>query len=90
MISAAPSGQVEDEDLQMNGNDVITGESNVDELMTQYPATVSVFVHRRMLCPGCPAARFETLEEVCRIYHMPLQPLLAELRVAANREGTRA
>ncbi|HEX7103457.1 MAG TPA: DUF1858 domain-containing protein [Nitrolancea sp.] len=74
----------------MSGDDVITGESNVDELMTQYPATVSVFVHRRMLCPGCLAARFETLEEVCRIYRMPLQPLLAELRVAANREGTSA
>jgi hybrid cluster-associated redox disulfide protein len=71
-------------------NNAITGESNVDELMTQFPATVNVFVHRRMLCPGCLAARFETLEEVCRIYRIPLQPMLAELRVAANREGTSA
>lgn len=74
----------------MSGSNMITGESNVDELMTQYPETVNVFVHRRMLCPGCLAARFETLEEVCRIYRMPLQPLLAELRLAAGREGTNA
>lgn len=74
----------------MSRSSTITGDSNVDELMTQYPATVNVFVHRKMLCPGCLAARFETLEEVCRIYRMPLQPLLAELRIAANREGTSA
>jgi hybrid cluster-associated redox disulfide protein len=74
----------------MSGSNVISGESNVDELMTQFPETVNVFVHRRMLCPGCLAARFETLAEVCRIYRMPLQPLLAELQVAASREGTRA
>ena len=72
----------------MSPTELITGETNVDELMTQFPETVNVFVHRRMLCPGCLAARFETLDEVCRIYRMPLQPLLNELRVAANREGT--
>jgi hybrid cluster-associated redox disulfide protein len=69
---------------------VITAESNVDELMTHYPQTVNVFVRRRMLCPGCLAARFETIAEVCRIYDMPLQPLLAELRSAAAGKGTRA
>jgi hybrid cluster-associated redox disulfide protein len=74
----------------MSGIDVITAESNVDELMTHYPQTVNVFVQRRMLCPGCLAARFETLSEVCRIYRMPLQPLLAELQLAAAGQGSRA
>ena len=72
----------------MSGNSLITGESNVDELITRYPATVNVFMNRRMHCPGCLAARFENLAEVCRIYRMPLQPLLTELRLVAGREGT--
>jgi len=67
----------------MAPNARITGDSNVDELMTQHPATVSVFLQRRMHCPGCLVARFETLSEVCRIYRMPLQPLLHELQVVA-------
>ena len=67
----------------------ITGDSNVDELMTLHPETVRVFVQRRMHCPGCLAARFETLNDVCRIYRMPLRPLLHELRaVASNGEGS--
>jgi hybrid cluster-associated redox disulfide protein len=73
----------------MTPDEMITGDSNVDELMTLHPEVVGVFVQRRMHCPGCLAARFETLSEVCRIYRMPLQPLLHELRAAAsNGEGS--
>ncbi len=59
-------------------------ESNVDELITRYPATVRVFVKHRMLCVGCEVARFESLAEACRIYRKPLEPLLADLRVAVG------
>jgi hybrid cluster-associated redox disulfide protein len=68
----------------------ITADSNVDELMTRHPEVVSVFMDRRMHCPGCLAARFETLSEVCRIYRIPLQPLLHELSsLTSGRSGQR-
>jgi len=66
----------------------ITGDSNIDELLTQHPETVGVFLQHRMHCPGCLAARFETLSEACRIYRIALLPLLHELRAAiSNGEG---
>ena len=56
----------------------ISGDSNVDDLVTLHPEIINVFMRRHMHCPGCLAARFETLSEVCRIYRMPLQLLLHE------------
>jgi len=61
----------------------ISGDANVDELITRYPATARVFIRRRMACVGCEVARFESVAEVCQIYHQPLAAVLAELREAA-------
>ncbi len=63
----------------------ITGETNVDDLLTRFPRTASVFVHRRMACVGCDVARFETLAEACRIYRQPLVAFLSDLCDAAGR-----
>jgi hybrid cluster-associated redox disulfide protein len=62
--------------------ELVTAESNVDELISRYPSTVPVFVRHRMVCVGCEVARFETLAEACEIYHKPLEPLLADLQEA--------
>lgn len=62
----------------------ITTETNVDELLTRWPGATQVFLRRRMACPGCPLARFETVAEVCAIYHQPVQALLVELRQVAT------
>ena len=73
-------------------NDVISinAEANVDELITRYPATARVFIRRRMACVGCEIARFESVADVCEIYHQPLDPFLKELRrvVAKNTAGS--
>ncbi len=68
---------------ELNGGYAITGETNLDELVSRYPRTAGVFIRRRMQCVGCEVARFETLEGASRIYGMPLEDLLAELRRAA-------
>ncbi len=59
----------------------------VAEVMQRWPQTVSVFVRRRMACPGCPAAPFETVAEAAAIYGMPVDELLAELRCIADAPG---
>ena len=60
----------------------ITGETNVDELVTRLPGTARAFLRRRMGCVGCPLARFETVAEVCDVYRQPLDAMLADLRRA--------
>ncbi len=60
----------------------VTPDTNVDELITRFPRTVQIFIRHRMHCVGCEVARFESLEEACRIYRRPLDPLLADLRRA--------
>jgi hybrid cluster-associated redox disulfide protein len=60
--------------------EIVVPETNVDDLVTRYPSTASVFIKHRMVCVGCEVARFETLAEACQIYRKPLEPLLNDLR----------
>ncbi len=63
----------------------ISVETNVDEIVSRYPAAARVFVRRRMACVGCQVARFKTVAETCRVYRQPLDAVLAELRQAAGQ-----
>lgn len=56
----------------------------VSELLRVHPSAMDVFIKRKMLCLGCPAASFHTLEDVARIYGIALKPLLKELQLAAT------
>jgi len=58
----------------------------VSELMRIHPATIGVFVKRKMLCVGCPTETFHTLEDVTRIYGIALEQLLQELRGTIDAE----
>lgn len=55
---------------------------NLERTLTHHPAAVRVFLDRRMACPGCDMAPFETVEEAARNYGIDPQRLLAELRRA--------
>lgn len=59
----------------------------VSELLTHYPQTVSIFLRRKMLCVGCPAETFHTVEDVARIYGIAFEQFLRELREAINCQG---
>ncbi|MCL6499569.1 MAG: DUF1858 domain-containing protein [Firmicutes bacterium] len=54
----------------------------VSEVLQERPGAVWVFLRRRMACPGCAMAPFETLEEVARVYRVPLETFLRELKEA--------
>ncbi len=56
----------------------------VEALLQRHPAAVRVFLRHRMACPGCAMAPFETLEEVCRIYRVPVEAFLQELAEAGD------
>ena len=57
----------------------ITGKSVIDWVLNRYPATAVVFLRWKMQCVGCPIARFESIDDACRIYQQPVDRFLAEL-----------
>ncbi|NJO82146.1 MAG: DUF1858 domain-containing protein [Blastochloris sp.] len=57
-------------------------DQTVAELLANWPATIAVFLRRRMACVGCVMARFETLHEAAASYHIPTDELRAEIRAA--------
>lgn len=63
----------------------VRAETNLEELLTAYPQVVPVFLRHRMLCFGCDLARFESVEDACRIYGKPVAPMLAELATAIRQ-----
>jgi hybrid cluster-associated redox disulfide protein len=56
----------------------------VDEIMRRWPATIRVFMHKRMLCVGCPIGTFHTVTEVCEEHALEETSFVAELRAAIN------
>ena len=56
----------------------------VDELIRNHPQAIDFFLKRKMLCVGCPAEAFHTLEEVADSYGIEFKRLLKELLEAIN------
>ncbi len=54
----------------------------LSDLMAEWPEAVSVFLERRMLCPGCPIAPFHAITDACREYRLDEDAFRAELRAA--------
>ncbi len=55
---------------------------NLQDTLDRRPATVRVFVARRMACPGCSMAPFETVADAADAYRLGRDELLADLRRA--------
>lgn len=60
----------------------IAGDSIVGEILGAFPVTLSVFVKRRMHCPGCRMASFMTVAEAAANYGLDPQELAADLNAA--------
>lgn len=59
-------------------------DETVEAFLQRRPQAVRVFLRHRMACPGCDLAPFETLEEVARVYRLPLGAFLQELAREGN------
>ncbi len=62
----------------------ITEESLVAEVLHSHPATLAVFLRRRMHCPGCHMAPFMTLAEAAAEYRLDSAELVSELQAAGG------
>ncbi|MBN1849855.1 MAG: DUF1858 domain-containing protein [Deltaproteobacteria bacterium] len=56
----------------------------VSELITAHPSVMGVFMKHRLLCIGCPAETFHTLEDVASINGIALGDLMKDLRRVAD------
>ncbi len=54
----------------------------VGRMMEIWPQTIAVFMRHNMRCVGCPARRFCTVIETCRIYDLSPAAFLSEIRTA--------
>jgi hybrid cluster-associated redox disulfide protein len=57
-------------------------EMSVDEMMRRWPATIPVFLSKRMLCVGCPVGSFHSVHEACLAHKVDEAAFEAELRKA--------
>lgn len=52
----------------------------INDLLKKHPVATNVFIRRTMLCVGCPAAGFHTLEDAARLYGFELEELAGDVR----------
>jgi len=59
----------------------ISSEITVKDLLDRYPQLLQLFMDIGLLCLGCPAEAFHTLEDVAREYHLDMDPFLARIEM---------
>ncbi len=75
-------------DGTMDGTRIIA-DLSIEDVMQVWPDTFRVFLRRRMACIGCEVAAFHTVAEAARIYGVPADVLLAELRESTGTRDRR-
>ena len=63
---------------------VFSPELIVADVLSEWPQTIPVFLHYRLGCVGCAMAKFDTLRDIARIYHLPADQFLKELEKAVQ------
>lgn len=70
----------------------ISATLTIKELLDRYPQLLPTFMALGLLCVGCPAEAFHTLDDVAREYGLDLNELRQRLVTAvdtkAPRQGT--
>jgi hybrid cluster-associated redox disulfide protein len=66
---------------------LIHADAIVRAVMDAHPATIAVFLRRRMHCPGCAMSSLVTVAEAATSYAIETAGLLDDLRAAAAVEG---
>ncbi len=63
--------------------DTLSADTLVADALARWPAAASVFLHRRMACPGCAMAPLMTLGEAAASYGVDAARLLEDIARAA-------
>lgn len=60
----------------------ITKEMSIGTIVQNHPQTVRVFLNHGLMCVGCAAARFETLEQGATAHGIDVDALVSDLNAA--------
>ncbi|MGQ7790908.1 DUF1858 domain-containing protein [Faunimonas sp. B44] len=63
----------------------ITLDRLVDEVMRAWPATIKVFLGRKMHCVGCPVGRIHTIDDACLAHDIDPDAFMQELEAVRRR-----
>lgn len=58
---------------------MLTKEMTIQEVVSNYPAAVNVFVKHGMPCVGCMAARYENIEQGANAHGIDVDKLMEDL-----------
>jgi len=62
----------------------ITKDMGIAKIVQTYPETVSVFLNHGLMCIGCAAARFESLEQGAMAHGIDVEALVKDLNEAVT------
>ena len=68
----------------------ISKEMRIEEIVAEHPETVRVFFEHGLLCVGCAAARFESLEQGARAHGIDVDALIADLNALVESKKAEA
>ncbi|VVB87423.1 Uncharacterised protein [uncultured archaeon] len=65
----------------------ITKDMTIEEVVTQYPETMMVFMRHGLHCVGCHVSAFENIEEGATAHGINVDALVADLnKVVSSRK----
>jgi len=64
----------------------ISPKVTVDQLLAARPQTAMIFLALRTSCVGCQLARFCALEDVARVYELPLQEFMERIETTYSSQ----
>ena len=72
----------------MSNNNIITGDMNIEEIVSKYPQALGIFFQYGLGCIGCHAASYETLAEGVAAHGISLEAILKDINdLIANMEA---
>jgi hybrid cluster-associated redox disulfide protein len=63
----------------------ITKEMPIGEIVQKHPQTIRVFLSHGLMCVGCAAARFESLEQGARAHGIDVDTLVKDLNASVEQ-----
>lgn len=57
----------------------VTPETNLQQLLVDYPNLIPLFIKERLACVGCLMAKFDTLSDLAQNYNLDLNQLIGEI-----------
>lgn len=63
-------------------DELVIAEMTVQELLARWPQTAVVFNQYASLCIGCAIAPYCTVSDVAKIYRLPLEAFINDLKKA--------